>query len=382
MKRRLTALLCAVVLLLGVVPAKAITEADVYFIALNINLLPLSAENTPLWEKGELYVPATVFDRNVTGMDMGVLVERSSAKNTLALYDLRQMLLFDLEDGSCTDHSNEPVDIKCVVRGGRVYVPLGPVCDMFGLRDSYTYTRYGYLIRICTESARLSDADFIDAASELMKSRAREYIESQRPVVTDKPPVPPVTPEDPVDVPPEQDQPKGRVHLYLGFLCRSGEGLEPILDALDRSGGKGVFFLTPELLAQQDDLVRRMVGSGHCVGLLAEGDDIPARLERGNRLLGHIARTAATCVWAPEEHSQQLQQAGWRCWQGTLDAGVRDKERPASYAQRMVNAIGTRSRSVYLTLDDSSATAGVLAAALDRFENEEYTVVTPIETRI
>ena len=385
MRRRLTALLCALVLLLGSLPARAITEADIYFVAVNIKLLPLGADTAPIWVNGEIYVPASVFDSRETGMDLGILVERNRAQNTLALYTLRQMLVFDLDDGSCTDHANQKLGFRCVVRGGRTYLPLEAVCDAFGLRDTYAYTRYGYLVRICTEDSRLSsDEDFLDAASEIMRSRAKEYIDSQRAPVPDTPPKPPepVLPDDPVVTPPEQDQPKGRVLVYLAFLCRDGEGLESILNSMDRSGAKGLFFFTPELLTSRDDLARRVVGSGHCIGLLADGEDVRGQLKQGNRLLGHVARTAATAVRVPEELREELQSEGWRCWEGTVDALPRARERGAAYAQRMTDAIGTRSRSVYLTLDDSVSTAGVLAAALDEFRNQEYTVVTPIETRI
>lgn len=385
MKRRLTALLCAVILLLGIVPARAITEADLYFVALNINLLPLSADTMPIWVDGEIYIPASVFDSKGTGVDLGVLMERNRAQNTVVLHTRRQILIFHLEDGSCTDHANQKMDMRCVVRGGRPYLPLEPVCDIFGLRDTYAYTRYGYLVRICTEDTRLSnDADFIDAASEVMRSRAKEYIDSQTPVVPEppKPPAPVVTPDDPVEVPPEQEQPKGRVLVYLAFLCREGEGLEAILGHLDRRGGKGLFFFTPELLAARDDLARRVVGSGHCIGLLADGEDVRGQLQQGNELLAHAARTAATAVWVPEEAREELENEGWRCWEGNLDAAPRDRERGVAYAQRIVDAIGTRSRSVYLTLDDTPTVADVLGAALDRFQNEDYTVVTPIETRI
>lgn len=382
MKQRLTALLCAILLLVGIAPARAITEADIYFTSINNNLLPLAADTMPVWVDGVIYVPYTVFDRAVTGMDLGILVERNRAKNTVALYTLRQMLVFDLNDGSCTDHANDKMDFRSVMQNGRAYLPLEAVCEIFGLRDSYAYTRYGYLVRICNASNALSDERFIDAASELMKSRAKEFIDSQRAPVTDTPVLPPATPDDPVVTPPEQDQPKGRIHLYLAFQCRSGEGLETILDALDRTGNKGLFFFAPELLAQQDDLVRRIVGSGHCIGLLAEGEDVRAQLERGNEMLGRIARTAAVAVCVSDELRQELEEQGWCCWDETMNAVPRERERPTAYAQRMVNAIGSRSRSLYLTLDDSAQTASVLDTALQHFEAQEYTIVTPIETRL
>lgn len=382
MKRRFMALLCALVLLVGVVPVRAITEADIYFTSINNNLLPLTVDTMPVWEDGTIYVPYTVFDRTVTGMDLGVLVESNRAKNTVALYTLRQMLVFNLDDGSCTDHSNEKIDFGCVIRNGRAYLPLEAVCETFGLRDTYAYTRYGYLVRVCNAPNALSDERFIDAASELMKSRAKEFLDSQRPTAPDKPVLPPVTPDDPVDTPPEQDQPKGHILLYLAFQCRSGEGLETILDALDAKGSKGLFFFTPELLVRQDELVRRIVGSGHCIGLLAEGEDIPAQLEQGNAWLKHIARTAAVSVCVPEELRSELEERGWRCWDESISAVPRGQERAVGYAQRMVNAIGKKSRSLYLTLDDSVATASVLGPTLARFGDEEYTIVTPIETRL
>ena len=218
MKRRLTALVCALVLMLGILPARAITEADIYFVAVNIKLLPLAADTMPIWVGGEIYVPASVFDEATTDVDLGVLVERNRAQNTIALYTLRQMLVFDLDSGRCTDHANQTLDMRCVVRGGRPYLPLAAVCDVFGLRDTYAYTRHGYLIRICSEDTRLSnDADFVDAASEVMRSRAKEFLDSQKPAAPELPPPPPpsVMPDDPVVTPPEQDQPKGRVLVYL-----------------------------------------------------------------------------------------------------------------------------------------------------------------------
>ena len=378
MKRRLAALMCALVLLIGIVPVRAITEADIYFTSINNHLLPLTADTMPEWVDGAIYVPYTLFDSSVTGMDLGVLVERNRAKNTVAVYTLRQMLIFNLSDGSCMDHTNETMPFRSVMRNGRPYLPVEAVCDIFGLRDSYVYTRYGYLVRICNAANALSDERFVDAASELMRSRAKEFLDSQRQPVPDTPVLPP---DDPV-VPPEQDQPKEQVLLYLAFQCKTGEGLETIMNSLDRNGSKGIFFLSTDMLVQQDDLVRRMVGSGHCIGLLVEEGAPQTTLEQGNRLLRGIARTTATAVYAPDELHSELEEQGWRCWDETLQAVPNEQERSAAYAQRMINAIGNRKRSVYLTLDDSARTASVLDTVLQRFKDQEYTIVTPIETRL
>ena len=131
--------------------------------------------------------------------------------------------------------------------------------------------------------------------------------------------------------------------------------------------------------------MRRVVGSGHAVGLLTQGEDAVTsrqQLQQGNRLLALTARTAATAVFAPEEQRQELEKDNWVCWRDTQNGSVRTSERAASYVQRMVNALGDGRRTVYLTLDDSAATARVITALLERLEEDGYTILAPLETRM
>ena len=384
MKNRLIALVCAVVLCLST--ARAINAGDVYFTSVNDRLIPLSIDTMPIWVSGRLYVPASTFDSSATGIDLGFYFRQSN--NTVTLYTLRQMLVFDLNRGTTYDqHTGETLSTRAVNRNGRIYLPVETVCDFFGLEDSYNYTPYGYLVRIKTSAARLNDADFMDAAATLMSADLEKVLRAQQP---DTPPVPPppvdptVTPGVPPPPTPPEDEPKNQTTVYLAFRCQGGEGLSEILELLERSGMMAAFFFSPSTLSPQDDLIRRAAGSGHTIGLLAEGgtaDESRSALAQGNRALSHVARTAATAALAPSDQRSALEGDGWACWQETTSGLPREGERSSAYVQRILRAMGSR-RTVRLTLDDSAHTARVLRALLEELSQEEYRVLLPIETRL
>ena len=383
MKKWIAALLCVVLLVVGVPSAHAITAEDVYFTAINISLLPLNVNTMPIWVGGQIYVPASVFDRNQTGADLGVSLSRVGAKDTVILMGQRDTMIFDLTAGTCMDQNDDPIpDCKAVVRKGVAFLPASKVCAYFGLVDTYTYTRYGYLVRIKSSGAPLTDEQFVEAASTLMQTRMKDFIQANTtPVVTpDKPKPSDPLPQVPVD-PPSVEPPANRVRLYMAFRCESGEGLRGILDSLDRYQVRGVFLFTPKQLVAQDDLVRRVVGQGHTIGLLAE-ENVQETLDYSNKLLGRIAYTAATVALVPEGQRAGFEERGWICWNQTADGRPRQGERAAAYTQRLTRLLENQSRTVYLTMDDSAVTASALNTLLGDLTAGEYTVVTPLESRL
>lgn len=385
MKNRLIALFCVLVLCLSTV--RAINAGDVYFTSVNDRLIPLSIDTMPTWVSGRLYVPASTFDSSATGVDLGFYFRQNN--NTVTLYTLRQMLVFDLNRGIAYDqHTGENLSVRAVNRNSRIYLPVETVCDFFGLEDSYNYTPYGYLVRIKTSEARLNDADFMDAAATLMSADLEKVLRAQQPDAPPAPPPsavdPPVVPDDPTPPTQPEDGPKSQTTVYLAFRCEGGEGLSEILDLLDRSGMSAAFFFSPSALPEQDDLIRRAVGSGHTIGLLANGgniDESRRALAQGNHALSHIARTAATAVLAPSDQRTALEADDWVCWQETTNGLPREGERSSAYVQRILRAMGSR-RTVRLTLDDSVQTARVLRTLLEQLSQEEYRVLLPIETRL
>lgn len=381
MKKRLIALACAVIFCIGLLPARAVHVDEVYFTSVNdILIRPLTAETMPAEINGLVYVPASVFDNTVTGVNLGMYCNQSSTNNVVTLYSLRQMLVFDLGRGITYDqHSGEQMPAKAINRNGRIYLPMKTVCDFFKLDGTCYYTKYGRLVRIRNSAAWQSDAEFIKNAGPSMENALREFLREQQPV---EPPQgapddnPPVQPPEPL---PEKIQ----VQVNLAFRCETGEGLETILNRLDETNCLAFFFFSPDVLSRQDDLVRRVVGQGHGIGVLVQGetpDQSRQQLSEANRVLQHVARTAATAVLAPDSQCGQLEQAGWACWRETGSGLRQPEESMQAQAQRIIQSIVQREGMVYVTLDDSLHTAQMLRTLLPQLKQQECVVALPLET--
>ena len=123
MKNRFIALICILALCLSTV--RAINAGDIYFTSVNDKLIPLSTDTMPTWVSGRLYVPASTFDSSATGIDLGFYFRQNN--NTVTLYTLRQMLVFDLNRGIAYDqHTGETLSTRAVNRNGRIYLRWRP----------------------------------------------------------------------------------------------------------------------------------------------------------------------------------------------------------------------------------------------------------------
>lgn len=381
--KRAAVLLCALVLCLGLLPSPTHAAGEVYFSALNITLLPLTEDTMPVWVNGVLYVPASMFDSSSTGVSLGIYCSQSKDGSTVSLYNLRQMLIFDLNTGNCRDqHSGEVFSHRAIKRGGRIFLPVAAVSDFFGLDHSYTYTEYGYLVRVKKPSVTFSDAGFIDAAGPLMSQRLKEYLQNQaasEPVTPGDPAVEPKPPENPVE-PPET-----KAQLCLAFRCETETGVEEILDQLEQAQCPGMFLLPEQVIRERDDLVRRILGSGHRIGLMVQGQtmqDSLQTLKRCNTLLKHAARTATTVVLAPEEQREELTKAGWVCWWESLDGKQHQTDDVDNYTWWLTDALDSGQGVICITLDNSEDTLQILGVLLERLIQENYAIVAPLETRI
>ena len=223
----------------------------------------------------------------------------------------------------------------------------------------------------------LSDAKLIDAASNLINRYLREYNQSINPAPdTTTPTSPPTEPDESNTT---------NVSTYLAFLCKDGHGLDQILSALDSAGNQALFFFTPEALEQEDDLVRRILGTGHSVGILADGgtlDQTRALLEEGNRALEHLAYTRTTVAYVPDGQRELLELEGWVCWDQTMALSPSGTVGPNTFAVNTLNRLEGRTRTTYLTLEGGENTARILSALLRQLRYEHFVVYTPMETRL
>lgn len=386
--RRICSAVLTLTIFLGLwypIPAQA---ATLYFTAINDSMPPLTADTMPFWSGGSIYVPYTVFDSNLNGVNvsLGLYTNYNRGNNTITIFNLRQMLIFDLNSGTCRDDMTGTVySSRSIVRNGRCYLSLSMVCSFFGLEYSYNQLPnipQGYLVRIKSADAVLDDALFIERAKDLINNRLREYTLSLSPAESTEQVVTPPTSA----TPPSSQAPAGDgsdTAAYLAFRCESGENLGAILDILDSSHHYGVFFMAPKVLEKEGDLVRRVLGSGHSIGILADGgEETDVQLAKGVWALEMAAHTRTTLVYAPAGQRAALEQDGWVCWQETMLLSVNDTVSSTTFANSVLNRLGQRRSTVYLTLEADSNTAQVLSALVRQLSNNHYNLAVPIETRL
>lgn len=378
-KRPVLPLVLAVILAVGMFQPMPTAAANLYFTGINDSVAPLTSSSMPYWSGGTLYVPYTVFDanQNGVGVSLGLYTSYNHRSHIVTIFNLKQMLVFDLERGTCRDDmTGAAYDARAVMRYGKPYVPLYVVCSVFGLEYSYnqlSYISQGYLVRIKSADAVLDDGLFIDRARELINNRLRDYTQSLSPAETT--PTIPVSPSEP----PEVDG--GNVATYLAFRCESADGLPAILNTLDGTGQYALFFLAPQVIEEEGGLVRRILGTGHSVGILAwEGEK--EALSRGRLALEELAHTRTTLAYVPDGARAGLEEQGWVCWKETLYLEPGDSVGGTAFAGTVLNRLGTRRRTVYLTLEGSGNTARVLSALLRQLSSNHYTVAVPVETRL
>ena len=361
---------------------------NIYLTAVNENLLELTSDTMPTWSNGVLYVPYTVFDGSYTGINLGISSSYSRDEGTVTLYTLQQMVVFDLNRGTCYNPLTEQtLSGRAILRNGRPYVPVAAVCSYFGLSYSVIDIEEGYIVRIKSSGVVLSDYSFVDSAQNSIRNRIRDYNQANQSQPTPGVLPPTYNPEEPdteITVP---DDPVDTdvIPTYLAFSCEDSQGLSEILDTLDSRNQRAIFFFDAQGLEREDDLIFRILGSGYSIGLIAQGRSVSATyrlLEEANQTLSQVAYTRTSVVLVPENQREELEAEGWICWNETASAVPTQGVGTNTYANQVLKRISGNYARVYLTLDASSETARVLPTLLRRLSEEGYGVSVPLETRL
>lgn len=274
--RRAVAIILILVLVFSL-SAAAEADNEVCFLALNETVLDLS---TAPYFYGSAFVPYTVFG------SFRIYSSYFSSSNTVSLYRSDKQLYFNLNTGQAFDGEDNYYAISTVKKNGQVYVSVPFVCSFFGLNWSYIKgIGYGDILRITDNDSYLSDSDFIYAAANIMQPRYESYISSLTP--------PSVSPAVPTTTPPTPDSHAG-TSVYLSF-----EGLpsSALLDTLERYSTHAAFYLSPEDIAANPDIVRRLYGSGHSIGIYC-GADAASDYAAGSALLLDAAQVRTVMVSA------------------------------------------------------------------------------------
>jgi len=371
-KRKFIALLCGLALLAGclavTLPAWA-ANPTVYLLAVNNKFGDLPGGALPVSVNGVIYIPYTVFDKDATGVDLGVYYGIKQDRGTvLTLYSPSGILTFSVNQGTCVDGDGNAKSFRAVLRGSTTYVPAQAVCDFFGLRYSYLPTSdRGILIRICSSAGVLTDDVFLSAGDTGMLERYNKVLQSLAPSPSPSASPTPTARPTPTPTPPPAGSSKEDVRVYLAVDASTAV---TDLTALFPSGVRALFLFTPDSLTAQAALVRKAVAQGHSVGLLVSGDEaeVLAQLERGNALLTHIARTRAHIVAAPDALTTVLEEQGWLCWKTNVSGAT---------AATLLANLNNRRLMGKLTLP---ASPSVISQVVSQIRADGYDLRQPLET--
>ncbi len=323
-------------------------------------LLELTTENMPRTVGGVLYVPYTMLSNLSTGIDLGISSIYSATRRMVMVTNRgRKGIVFDLQTNTAEDMDGNPVSARAMVRNATVFVPIDFLCEYFGtISCSRTPTPYGTLIRVTNANVILTDQAFVGAADSLLASSLSHYLESAGNANAQPIPSGGV----------QTSEPPSGAELYLAFRCGAeGEECARLVEGREL---RSLFLFTPEQLEERDDLVRRLVGAGHTVGLLLTGENVDDCLTQGSEgaaLLAAIARYPALVVSAPnldEPGREELAEAGWALW----DADVLAEDYPSGSA--LVRALSPQ-RMNYVELDCGSGGAAFLREVLNTMDEEE-----------
>ena len=359
MTRKMKAFLCAVLMVLSLsLPQMggSAAAASVIYTAMNDSLLELSDETMPFWYGSYLYLPAS----SVASTGMGVNYVYNTAKQTVVLYTNSSTIIFDLAANTAQDQSGKTYAQTCIRRNGRPFVPASVVAKVLGLSYSNIKVANGYLVRLCSDAAVLTDSVFADAAVGLMNSRYKDYIRSSSAQADE-------------NAPGGADETVGSHSLYLSLTVTDAQSAASLAGVAASFGSGVLFFFSEELLFDPAaaDAVRQIVCSGCSIGLYAPGSNALAQLEKCNDQLFALTNRKTRLVRLGEESPETVRSAGYCVFGADV---VRSGSFTSTAAKGVVDAVGSRNRAVKVYLGES-VTADGLRALLVSLREKDYALL-------
>lgn len=368
MRRFLSLLLAVTVTAALLLLPWASAAGEIYFTAVNDQILPLSDSTMPVSVGGVMYMPYSIFNPDEAGASLGVYFSQNPT--SLTLFSIDSVLVFDLTEGYSYDQT-QTYTYKAITRNGRTYVPISFVCSFFGLSYTATPTESGTLLRVKSSAAILSDAGFADAASFQMEIYLRDYNKLH-------PSVSPSPSSSSPSVSPSASAPgdsRADVTVQLSFTVSDAERTAAVLQLLDGADRRALFFFPADRLEEFSDLILRVSATGSGVGLVPAGDDYGASLAAAQVQLSSLCCLFTRMVLLPEEDAAAraaLESAGYVVWDADV-TGVGGRTGNLE-AQAVTNGISRRKTRAGVLLEDSDLTVAALPRVLAYLRTYDYTV--------
>ena len=375
MKKKLAALALCLLMVFQLSAAPAHAAEDVYFTAVNKNVLSLSDATMPFWNGGYLYVPSTIFTG--VGRDLGVSYYPNIAKQTILLYvddTIYSSLVFDVNKDYAIDNEGNMYFQKAIQRGNVIFLPISLIARCFGLIYSIIEVDRGYLVWVRNPDMDMEERYFADAAKSRMNYEYDQYLRGQGPS------------EDSAGASGEtQDTPAvtGK-QVYLCAEASDRVSVSALLDALDRYDAQAAFYCTLEFAEENGDLLRRMSATGQAIGLVADGAEsrsVTEQLEESNRLLHRAASVKTRLAWIENASASDLAEAeaaGFCPLSPDLDRAEYPLNGTGA-ADTLLQRVNSRSGAVSVWLGDGTSPAG-LEAFLAAMEEADGRCLAMTET--
>lgn len=246
--KKLTSLLLALLMFMSILPLPADAVQTVYFTSINDTILNLNDETMPFWQGGALYIPHTAIDDGRMPKELGIYCSYNREKQLVTLIKSRKVMIADITAGTIYDRDETYYTGKAIVRGDIAFLPIESVAKHFDLQYSYTKVTNGYLVRIRSDSAVLSDSKFIDAAASPMAQRYSQYEKAH-------------ADGDKADSTDGSGNDGAALRtVYPAFLVSDVSASEALLTMI--GSGTATFVFDAQALAGGDDLLRHIIASG------------------------------------------------------------------------------------------------------------------------
>jgi len=253
----------------------------------------------PVNQGGTIFVPVAVLGR------LGVSSMRPPGEVTLfSSGNVSHYIHIDLEAGTAVTSAGNPISAQPIQRSGTLFFPVGSsgggasaLASFFGISFRLIQSEPAPTVRLYQQIGTLSHNAVLQNGETLfgLTQRYNSFTGAD----AQAPSAPPQTGGEGSETAP----PPPAVPVSLSFVGLSEE-TEGLLDALYTAQIPAGFFLTAEDALTHPDLVRRLHGEGHQVGIFL-GEDAKTDYAEASAALFDAARLRTVLVAAEDAETQQ-----------------------------------------------------------------------------
>lgn len=348
-------LILAMCIAIFVVPTSA--EGEI-FVASGNTVIPLT-DAMPMRSNGVWYVDYQAFTKG----DLKVNSSYSSVERKLVLYTWDTTLIFDLNNTTAyTAAERIPYKAVAFLSNGTVYVPVQFAAQMLGFEVSYISEVS--LIRI-KRSTDIPDNMFKYIAKDAIPDILKAYNDNKNTEQT--------------------VQENSKISIKLSFNITNASTLKKILDELYRHGTRATFFVSPSVITDCQNELRRAVALGHTLGILTSD---PESVTPANELLFDIAKVKTRLVRIPNGTQSISTDAvnsfiskGLRLWDQTFTPSGSGSN---GVYNSTVSQLKKASNGAVFTFSDGNAVTGALSRILRYFSSNKVTAtnLTVLDTPV